>query len=306
MFVPRLFSRAFVVVLSRVCWPLFLAVFVYRLAISGLSQVRAKIEALRARRAELASAIAILSSTTSELRARRGGFASVVVGGNTAAVASDATTGAASGSGGATLASATRSLVQARRLCEQFDRRWGFARDRTIGAAFEVCVCVYVCLTLCVCVYIYVYVCVCVRARACVCMCVCVCVCVCVCKRNREQKRERERTSPPASAASPPFPRSCPYSQRSASGQEARAVRTASRGAGCPSVSASLHSASAVVQPRQHPPQKEKSLTKSKSWCQSISRERGLETSRNRPAQTGGGAPPYPRGQRAERLADLI
>ena len=57
-----------------------------------------------------------------------------------------------------TLASVTRSLEQAGRLREQFDRRWGFVRDPTLYAALEVCVGVGVCVRLCV----------------------CVCVCVCV------------------------------------------------------------------------------------------------------------------------------
>ena len=115
-------------------------------ALSCLSQVHDKLEALRARRAELASAIAILSNAASALRPGRGGVSLAYVGDITA----DAT------GGGATLASVTRSLEQAGRLREQFERRWGFVRDHTLSAALEVSVCV--------CVYVY--------------MCVCVCVCV--------------------------------------------------------------------------------------------------------------------------------
>ena len=85
---------------------------------------------MHARRAELVSAIDILARAESALRVRRGG------------VAGDSTAGATSdgGGGGVTPASATRSLRQARRLRDQFDRRWGFTRDRTLGATLEVCV----------------------------------------------------------------------------------------------------------------------------------------------------------------------
>ena len=101
-------------------------------------QVREKLQALRARRTELASAIAILSGAASALRTGRGGVAS-------ATAADD----------GATLALVTRSLAQARRLYENFDRRWEFARERTLGAALEVSDCVCVCV--CVCGYVYVF-----------------------------------------------------------------------------------------------------------------------------------------------------
>ena len=100
-------------------------------ALSDLSQVHEKLEALRARRAELTSAIAILSSAASALHPGRGGVSSAYVSDSTA----DAT------GGGATLASVTRSLEQAGRLREQFDRRWGFERDHTLSAALEVSVC---------------------------------------------------------------------------------------------------------------------------------------------------------------------
>jgi len=99
--------------------------------LARLSQVREKIQAVHARRAELASAIKILSRAASSIRAGRGCVASAPIGG---------------GGGDVTLASVTRSLVQARWLRGQFDRRWGFARDRTLGAALRVCVCVCVCV----------------------------------------------------------------------------------------------------------------------------------------------------------------
>jgi hypothetical protein len=70
--------------------------------------------ALEARRAELASAIDVLERAAEAILAGRGG--------------------------GCSLASVTRSLAYARRLSEKFDRRWGFARDRTFGATLRVCV----------------------------------------------------------------------------------------------------------------------------------------------------------------------
>ena len=135
-----------------------------KLCLRALFQVREKIVAVRARRVELASAIAMLSRASSVLRSGRGGVAS------------------AGGGDDITLASVTRSLVQASLLLEQFDRRWGLARNRTLDAVIEVCV--YVCV--CVCVHACVRTCVCACSRACVRACVCVCVfvfvrvCACV------------------------------------------------------------------------------------------------------------------------------
>jgi hypothetical protein len=104
------------------------------------SQVREKIKALRKRRIELVSAIDILARSAVALRAGSGGFASAFVGDSGAGAAD-----AAVASGSVTLASVMLSMGQARRLREQFDRRWGFARERTPGAALKVC------LGLCVC-----------------------------------------------------------------------------------------------------------------------------------------------------------
>ena len=105
--------------------------------LSGLSQVREKIKALRARRAELASAIDILMRAASGLRTGRGGTTDALPGDE---------------GSGVTLASVTRSLAQARQLSDHFDRRWGFARDHTVGTALRVCVCMCVCVCDCVCV----------------------------------------------------------------------------------------------------------------------------------------------------------
>ena len=113
-----LFSRAFVRVPIHA--PLIIrSVFLTR-ELADLSQVREKIQAVRARRAELASTITVLSHAAASIRAGRGCVASAPIDG---------------GGGDVTLAAVTRSLVQARRLRGQFDRRWGFARDRTLGAA---------------------------------------------------------------------------------------------------------------------------------------------------------------------------
>ena len=112
---------------------------------SGLSQVREKIKALCARNAEFCSAIAILSHAASTLRSGRSQIASASVSDREA---SGAVATAASG-GGVSLASVTQSLVQTRRLHKQFELRWGFVRNRTLGANIEVCVCV------CVCMFVY-------------------------------------------------------------------------------------------------------------------------------------------------------
>ena len=114
------------------------------LTLSGISQVREKIIALHARRVELESAIAMLSRVASAFRVARGGVASAFVGDSPRA---------SYGDGGLTLASVTTSLVQARLLLEQFDRLWGFARDRTLGASLEVCLCLCVCMCVFVCSY---------------------------------------------------------------------------------------------------------------------------------------------------------
>ena len=136
--------------------------FVVLRALSDLSQVREKIGALLARRAELASAIAILSRSASALRVRRGGIAPTALGdsatGSTvadpSAVADASSAPGNNGGGGITLVAVTRSLAQMQRLRGQFDRRWGFVCDRTHGAALEVCVCVCVCVCMCVCVFV--------------------------------------------------------------------------------------------------------------------------------------------------------
>jgi hypothetical protein len=103
---------------------------------------------LRARRAELASAIATLSRSASALRVRRGGIAPASVGDSEAgtAVADAAAAPGNGGGGGSTLASVKRSLAQVRRLLSLFDQRWGFVRGHTLSAALEVCVCVCVCV----------------------------------------------------------------------------------------------------------------------------------------------------------------
>ena len=113
------------------------------------AQVREKIKALRKRRAELESSIAILSRAESTICARRDDGMLTSAGDSTARAAID----------DATLVSVKRSLAQARRLHEQFDRRWGFARDNTLGVVFEVRACVGVCVfrvyvRACVCVYV--------------------------------------------------------------------------------------------------------------------------------------------------------
>jgi hypothetical protein len=118
---------------------------------SDISQVREKINALHARRAEIASAIAFLFRAASALRARRSGIAPTLIGDNADETAVADTAVAASGGGGVTFASVNRSLVQVRRLRKQFDRRWGFARDSTFGKTREVCVCVCVYVCVCVC-----------------------------------------------------------------------------------------------------------------------------------------------------------
>ena len=105
-------------------------------------QVRAKVVALRARRAELASAITYLARTASAHRTGRNGDVSAFVG---ISIAGAADAAAASGGGDVTLASVMRSLKQVRRLSEQFDRRWGFARDHSLGAVLEVRACVCMC-----------------------------------------------------------------------------------------------------------------------------------------------------------------
>ena len=92
-----------------------------------------------ARRAELASAIKVLLRAASALHTGRGG--------TTDALPGDA-------GSGVTLASVSRSLAQARQLSDHFDRRWGFARDRTVGTALRVCVCVCVCVCDCVRVWV--------------------------------------------------------------------------------------------------------------------------------------------------------
>ena len=48
---------------------------------------------------------------------------------------------AAASDGRVTLASVTRSLAQAVRLHEQFEQRWEFVRNRTLGANAKVRVC---------------------------------------------------------------------------------------------------------------------------------------------------------------------
>ena len=78
----------------------------------------------------------ILSHAASALRSGRGQIASASVSDSEAGVAVAVVT-AASGEG-VTLASVTRSLVQARRLHEQFERRWEFVRNRTLGTNTEV------------------------------------------------------------------------------------------------------------------------------------------------------------------------
>ena len=110
-----------------------------------------------ARRAELASAIAVLSSAASTLSPDRGSVSVIYIGDSTP----DKT------GGGATLrlALVTRSLQQAGRLREQFDQRWGFTRDRTLSAALEVSVCACVCVRVCVCACLRVCVCACMRVR---------------------------------------------------------------------------------------------------------------------------------------------
>jgi len=120
----------------------------------GRSQVHEKIAAVHARRADLVSAINILSRAATALRAGRGGVAFAFVGDSAASAAdatdavdaTDATAASDGGDDGVKLATVTRSLMQARRLREQFDLRWGFARDRTLGATLEVCVWVFVCV----------------------------------------------------------------------------------------------------------------------------------------------------------------
>jgi hypothetical protein len=110
--------------------------------LSGLSQVRKKINALCARNAEFYSAIAILLHAASALTSGSGEIVSASVSDSEAGVAVAVAT--AMSGGGVKLASVTRSLVQARRLHKQFKRRWGFARNRTLGAKIEVRVRVYV------------------------------------------------------------------------------------------------------------------------------------------------------------------
>ena len=142
-------SFGFAVLFSKRFWALVSILFIF-LGLSCLTQVREKVRALRARRAELVSAIDILSCAASALRAGPSGVASASIG-NHAVGSADAAMGSG---GGATLASVTRSLVQARRLRKQFDRQWGFTprrSDRMLGTALEVCACVRVCVRVCVC-----------------------------------------------------------------------------------------------------------------------------------------------------------
>ena len=94
--------------------------------------------------------IAILSHAASTLHSGSSEIASASVSDHEAGVA---VATAASG-GGVTLASVTQSLVQTRRLHKQFERRWGFVRNFTLGANIEVCVCVCVCMV-CECVAYY-------------------------------------------------------------------------------------------------------------------------------------------------------
>jgi hypothetical protein len=101
---------------------------------------------LRARRAEFSSAIATLSCAESALCSRRDGIAQTIVGDSAVETAVADTAVAAPSGSGVTLASVNRSLALVRRLSEQFDRRWGFARDRALGATLKVCVCVCVCV----------------------------------------------------------------------------------------------------------------------------------------------------------------
>ena len=108
-------------------------------SLSVLSQVRKKIKALRARNAELYSAITILLHAASALTSGSVEIAPASVSDSEAGVAVAVAT--AMSGGGVTLASVTQSLVQARRLHKQFKRRWGFVRNRTLGANIEVCVC---------------------------------------------------------------------------------------------------------------------------------------------------------------------
>ena len=123
--------------------------FISLRALSGRTQVRLKVEALRARRAELVAAIAVMLRAASALRARRGGVAHTYVS-DSLTVADAARASGGGNGGGVTLASVERSLAQAQLLCEQFDRRWGFARDRRLGTALEVCINVCVCVCVCV------------------------------------------------------------------------------------------------------------------------------------------------------------
>jgi hypothetical protein len=99
-----------------------MAVVFFRAQVCGTNK------AVHARRTELRWAIAILSNC-------------VVVASEPVASRAD---------GGVTRCSAERALVQARRLLEQFERRWGFSRDCTLGAAIRVCVYARACVCVCV------------------------------------------------------------------------------------------------------------------------------------------------------------